>query len=215
MNTVTQQEQISVLMDGELTDAQLDEMLATYAEANGTSHWDVYHQIGDALRSDDLAIQMSSDFSERFRQKLDAEPVVLAPRAMMNAHFATTPEKKNTRWQSYIALTGVAAAIFAFVFAPQLNQLETHSPANVQLGMVTKPESQIQLASDLNVAAPVARSVSQDKAQIAANSGQTEMDMLRDPRIDSYLAAHQRFSPAMSSGAQYVTRANAITNSEK
>ena len=216
MNTVTQQEKISILMDGELADAELDDMLAAWAAEDSADDWDVYHQIGDVLRSDDLAMQLSTDFSERFRQKLAVEPVVFAPRNVVSAAFAISPAKKFSFGKSYIAMAGVAAAIFVFIFAPQLNQTETSLSPNMQLGRVTKPESAIQLASTPrpNEVAQLS-SATIDKTQISSNSGQVEMDMLRDPRIDSYLAAHQRFSPAMSGGAQYVTRANAMTNLEK
>ncbi len=37
--------------------------------------------------------------------------------------------------------------------------------------------------------------------------------MLRDPRIDDYLAAHQRFSPSVYSSAQYVRSAAFVSDS--
>jgi sigma-E factor negative regulatory protein RseA len=39
--------------------------------------------------------------------------------------------------------------------------------------------------------------------------------VLRDPRIDEYLLAHQRFSPSMFSTAQYARSATFATDSGK
>ncbi|MFD2272259.1 sigma-E factor negative regulatory protein [Undibacterium arcticum] len=59
------QEEISALADGELGAPQLDAVLSALRRPDQHVTWDIYHQIGDALRSDDLGIALSPDF---FRQ---------------------------------------------------------------------------------------------------------------------------------------------------
>jgi sigma-E factor negative regulatory protein RseA len=50
-------------------------------------------------------------------------------------------------------------------------------------------------------------------AVVSANA--PEGVVLRDPRIDEYLLAHQRFSPSVYSTAQYARSATFATDSNK
>lgn len=208
----TQKLSISSLLDGELSDAQLDSALASLGDAgnpDGRATWALYHQIGDVLRSDDLAVALSPDFSVRFSARLDAEPVLLAPKsrtaggALADAPVvAVSPRKQGIA--RYIAMTSMAlAASVAFFMAPQiLPMLDGHSNPALQMSKNESPRNLppagIQLAS--NVSAP--------ELSVQAEG---QIEMLRDPRLDSYLLAHQKFSPSMANSAQYVTRANAVT----
>jgi sigma-E factor negative regulatory protein RseA len=208
----TQNLSISSLLDGELSDAQLDSALASLGDAgkpDGRATWELYHQIGDVLRSDDLAIALSPDFSARFSALLDAEPVILAPKLRVVATplsdapvVAASSRKQGVA--RYIAMTSMAlAASVAFFMAPQiLPMLDGQSSPALRMSKAEAPRNLapagIQLASN----APVSEPSAQAEGQI---------EMLRDPRLDSYLLAHQKFSPSMTNGAQYVTRANAVT----
>ena len=74
---VGNKEQISSLMDGELTLAEQSALLRRLRDdQDAFDRWDTYHRIGEALRRDPLP-QM--DLSLRIRAALDAEPTVLAP----------------------------------------------------------------------------------------------------------------------------------------
>jgi sigma-E factor negative regulatory protein RseA len=210
----TQNLSISSLLDGELSDAQLDSALASLGDAgnpDGRATWELYHQIGDVLRSDDLAIALSPDFSARFSALLDAEPVVLAPKLRVVATpladapvLAASPRKQGIA--RYIAMTSMAlAASVAFFMAPQiLPMLDGQTSPALRMSKAEAPRNLapagIQLASNAPESAP------EPSAQ-----AEGQIEMLRDPRLDSYLLAHQKFSPSMSNGAQYVTRANAVT----
>src|SRR4051812_23919083 len=77
-NNMTQ-EQISALADGELDDSHVDAALAALRQGPGREAWDAYHQIGDVLRSDDMAVSLSPGFEARMAARLAAEPVILAP----------------------------------------------------------------------------------------------------------------------------------------
>ncbi|MES2103608.1 MAG: sigma-E factor negative regulatory protein [Pseudomonadota bacterium] len=213
----SKQEHISALLDGELSGQECDTVFAGLAGPEGKQAWDTYHQIGDVLRSDDLAVNLSAGFSSRFSALLDAEPVILAPKSkpaskpqlehpeMPAAANAAVMVKPRFSWNVAIASMAAAAAV-AFVMAPQVNTLFGNNPAaGVQLAKVNNgagmPAAQqggpVQLVADAS--APESQSRPSD-----------EPEMLRDPRIDSYLLAHQRFSPAISNAAQttqYAARA--------
>ena len=70
-------EYISAFADGELPDADLELALAALRETDGQQAWDLYHQIGDALRSEPGHAELSPDFSARLADRLAAEPAPL------------------------------------------------------------------------------------------------------------------------------------------
>jgi sigma-E factor negative regulatory protein RseA len=206
----TQFDNISAMLDGELSNAQWASALARLGEVNnheGKKTWETYHQIGDVLRSEDLAVTLSPGFSSRFSALLDAEPVVLAPKFNTESEPAVASNVvilKQPRLARYVAMTSMAAvAAVAFFMAPQIIPLlGTQSNS----GMVISKAEQankiqtngIQLASNSNI------------TELPAKPGE-QIEMLRDPRLDSYLMAHQKFSPSIGNGTQFVTRANAVS----
>ena len=70
-------EYISAFADGELSDADLELALAALREADGRQAWDLYHRIGDALRSEPGQAELSPGFAIRLADKLAAEPMPL------------------------------------------------------------------------------------------------------------------------------------------
>jgi sigma-E factor negative regulatory protein RseA len=101
--------QISALVDGELENTDADICLQQMKSDNDLREtWEIHHLIGDALRGQ-LGYQLGSSFKER----LLAEPTVLAPQRRESLH--------STRWYALSAAAGVAAvAIAAWVALPQL-----------------------------------------------------------------------------------------------
>ncbi|UCF75884.1 MAG: sigma-E factor negative regulatory protein [Betaproteobacteria bacterium] len=72
-------EPISALMDGELSESQMQQHLATLKEDPELLHsWDMFHLIGDVLRGERLLL--SGAFRRGIIEKLASEPTVLAPR---------------------------------------------------------------------------------------------------------------------------------------
>ncbi len=218
----TQYQSISSLLDGELNDTAFELTLASLGEAGnvgGRKTWEIYHQIGDVLRSDDLAMTLSPDFSSRLSALLDAEPVVMAPKS---AHVErlpdAVPELAGHRHSvkpgiaRYVATGSLAAAAaVAFFMAPQIMSLSGDQSGSggpngsiMQLTKAVQPGSGIGQLETIQVATAV------NGSDVSARSA-NQIEMLRDPRLDSYLLAHQKFSPSMASGAQYVTRANAVS----
>lgn len=73
-------EQISALMDGELSDRELSLVLKRMGQDPGVARrWQRYHMIRDALH-DTLPANLKFDLSDRVHEALRDEPVVLAPR---------------------------------------------------------------------------------------------------------------------------------------
>ncbi|MBC3906113.1 sigma-E factor negative regulatory protein [Undibacterium umbellatum] len=224
MNKSTNQhESISAMADGEMSDAQLDSLLASLNEADSKDAWEIYHQIGDVLRSEELAITFSADFSKRFSERLDAEPVILAPTAMQknNGQNDQGSHKKQKFLGTYAAVASMAAAaVFAFVMIPQIQSFQASPDAASQIISKAPVAGNVQLAKHaekpgVNTLA-VKEAVTQSPQSIdGSDKKPVEIDMLRDPRIDSYLLAHQRFSPAINNGAQYVTHANAVSSASE
>jgi sigma-E factor negative regulatory protein RseA len=205
-------EQISALTDGELTDPQADLALAALRQPEARADWEIYHQIGDVLRSDDMAVTMSSGFAARMAARLELEPAIVAPahapfssehaaigRAARISASVDMVSSRARRW----AVPGVIAAAVAsaaFIATPQLMVAMKGEPApSVNESMVAST-GMVQQTRISNTAT--------ETGQLAAASSTVSGEVvLRDPRIDDYLLAHQRFSPSMYSTAQFARSA--------
>jgi sigma-E factor negative regulatory protein RseA len=205
------QEQISALVDNELSDEHVNLALAALRQADGRDAWDVYHQIGDVLRSDEMAHEFSPDFTSRLMARLDAEPTVMAPQPK------PLPEQpplvavgggsgSGTAFRRFGAPTAMAAAVvLALIVSPQLAGLKGGIAKDTQLSQVVVPLGPDQSGALQKVAA-------QDITISAATQNGV---VLRDPKIDEYLLAHQRFSPAWNSSAQYARSATFASGANK
>ncbi len=191
MNTKNMiQEQISTFADGELDDSHIDVALGALRSVEGRDAWAAYHEIGDVLRSDDMAISMSSDFAARLMKRLDDEPTVIAPRSLnqtcdeqaqqgLATAIAGTGKKRFTL-QGMAAMAAVITLVITVV--PQI-MFDAPMPAAENI-VTTTPA--ILLEADNSIAA-----------------GGASEELLRDASIDEYLLAHQRLSPSIYSAAQY------------
>ncbi|MGZ3157655.1 MAG: sigma-E factor negative regulatory protein [Burkholderiaceae bacterium] len=193
------QERISELVDGELASSYLPVTFAALNSEDGQHTWDIYHQIGDVLRSDDMAISMSSDFAASFSARLEAEPTILAPGVGQDQKIQqekSTASSGATRAYKRISMQGIAVAatvvVFAFISAPQLM-------------VAIKGTSQGGQAATAMLAS----------GSISTSSNTQEGTVLRDPQIDQYLLAHQRFAPSAYSIAQYARPATFPIDSNK
>jgi sigma-E factor negative regulatory protein RseA len=193
------QEQISALADGELSSAYVDMALAALRQADGRDTWDVYHQIGDIMRSDDMALTMSSDFSARMLARLDAEPTIIAaPLAVtmqpseqiavgggQPIHIGVAGSRRSIKRFALPGMAAAAVAAAAFIISPQLAIVSVPTAAPAVVATAATP--QLALAS------------SAGDVRVMTHAG----EVLRDSRMDEYLSAHQRFSPSLYSAAQY------------
>jgi sigma-E factor negative regulatory protein RseA len=190
------QERISELVDGELPSGHLPVAFASLNSEDGRSTWDIYHQIGDVLRSDDMAISLSPNFAASFAARLEAEPTILTPVVGQAEQMGQSSIASNgiARVYKRFSIQGFAVAatvaVFAFISAPQLM-------------MAIKGEQQNSHVPNAMVAT--------SSTSIISNA-QQEGTVLRDPQIDQYLLAHQRFSPSAYSIAQYARPATFATD---
>lgn len=183
-------ERISAFADGECDDTHVDIVLAALRGEAGKADWEIYHQIGDVLRSDDMAVQMSPGFAASMAAKLDAEPIYVAP-VGNDAIAASNRAATARKWAVPGMIAATAAAVVAFVVTPQL---------------------MVALKGDQAAESPVVQvSASGSIAKVVA----PQSTVLRDERIDDYLLAHQRFSPSVFSSAQYVRSTTFAADSNK
>jgi sigma-E factor negative regulatory protein RseA len=171
---------VSDLVDGRLEGDALARRCADWAaDPQARRSWHAYHLIGDVLRSDDLATPAVGDaaFLAAVRQRLAAEPVVLAP-------VRQRRRAASLWWRPVVAAAGFVAVAGVVVVLRQADPGAAVSP---------------QLASRGGVL-PVGTLTALDAPRAApAASGQ----MLRDARVDEYLRAHREVlagSPAALPG---------------
>lgn len=198
-------EQISAFADGELHDEHVALALAATRGNEGKADWDIYHQIGDVLRSDDMAVKLSPEFAARFSARLDAEPTIVGPRAIdaktdcagaapqVNG-VTTIIDSKARRWALPSMAAAAAMAAVAFIATPQL-MVAMKGEAN-SVGTSVKLATEVESSGMVAASAP-------------------DGIVLRDPRIDDYLMAHQRISPSVYNSAQFARSANFAADSNR
>jgi sigma-E factor negative regulatory protein RseA len=213
-------ERLSALLDGELDPAAVGQACAHWREsAESRSTWHAYRLIGDVLRSDDLAGDPArdADFLRTLRARLATEPVVLAPQPLavepeaihapgVAAHALGETGTGARRWH-WMAPTAVAAGFVAVAGVLTLTRVAGEAPdraAGTDIARVAAPAS---------IAAPRAATGLISPAPIGAEpqtfvaSGQ----VIRDARLDRYLAAHKQFagSSALGVPSAYLRNATA------
>ncbi len=163
---------LSALVDGQ-ADAVLRGCQAWRDDAQARQTWHAYHLIGDVMRSDELATAPGRDeaFLARLRSRLADEPVVLAP-APLPAPARGAP----VRW---LMPAAVAAGFMVVAGALVLVRMGGPVPASTLAAA-----SAAQGGGVTQVSAPLAA------GPAVAVRGQ-DGKLIRDPRLDEYLRAHQ------------------------
>ncbi len=188
-------EQLSALADGELGEAAAAQACASWrGDADMRASWHTFHLIGDVLRSEDLAADPAHDagFLAALRLRLDAEPVVLAPRPIEYAAPVADREPRVVNGargarRSWMAASVVAAGFVAVAGVVAL----TRGPA------VLAPDATLAqgAAATGSVGASAPLSLSADPQVLVANG-----KLIRDVRLDRYLAAHKQFAGTSALG---------------
>jgi sigma-E factor negative regulatory protein RseA len=176
-------EQLSALADGELAGEELVQALQYAAQADGESTWQLYHLVGDVLRSPDLAKPAAPDFLARLRVELAKETPAARPdfRTQMNevvaAPMADSANASVFRWKMVAGVASLAAV--AAIGWTSLGALQGSGGATggaAQLALSAEPSSS-------STGSPVVAVADADGQQV----------MIRDPRLDELLAAHKQF----------------------
>ncbi len=174
---------LSSLMDGELA-AGGDDGSAAFAawrhDSEARASWHAYHLIGDVLRSDDLAADPARDerFLQALRTRLADEPVPLAPAPLPRAVL----EAADGEASAQVAAGSRRGWLMA--------------PAAVAAGFVVV--AGVLVASRLLSSEPAAVPV---LAAVPAGTTPASDTLVRDARLDRYLAAHRSLAnSAMAAG---------------
>ncbi len=69
-------ELLSAMVDGELRGEELEQALACAESAEGCASWELYHLVGDVLRSPDLAHHSQHNLLTGLRAQLAQEPAL-------------------------------------------------------------------------------------------------------------------------------------------
>ena len=172
-------ERMSAFVDGESLDelGNISQFLADLKNQD-RAQWSEYHLIGDALRSDDLAVSpaTSSAFMAAFTQRFESEAHVFAP-AALPAAAAKRQGVMRRRVMPAFAVAA-AAATLTWIVVPQLQGVDSRGGAQVA-SVSTDSMQRVAMAS---IPAATARPVL------------TEANIIRDASLDQYLEAHQQFS---------------------
>ena len=174
-----QREQLSALADGHLQGDELAQALAFAAGDEGHATWQLYHLVGDVLRSPDLAQPAHPTFMTRLKAELAKEPLPVRVEAPAQVAVVATPHREAAnaavfRWKMVAGVASLAAV--AVIGWTSLSALQSgpHATGGAQLA---------QSADRPVVAAPVVAVVDAEGQQV----------MIRDPRLDELLAAHKQF----------------------
>lgn len=181
-------ERLSALVDGELDRNDADRACDSWRDdAAARGSWHTYQLIGDVLRSDDLASDASHDasFLTTLRERLAAEPVVLAPMALPRVDEARGAEPSRPRfgWKMPAAL---AAGFVMVLGVTGLVRTDGNPGASLF--------AEASRGGVLPVGAPAS-----DSTRPGNGSA-----VIRDARLDRYLAAHRQFAGSSMLGASSV-----------
>jgi sigma-E factor negative regulatory protein RseA len=208
MNTdLMQREQLSALADGQLQGDELAQALEFAAQENGQSTWQLYHLVGDVLRSPELAQHQHGTRSMvmRVREQLAQEPLhgrlqETAPVVAQIAHPVTAVAANASvfRWKMAAGFASLAAV--AAIGWSSFAGLQGAGSSSAQLAAAS--------ASVPAAASVPAQSMAPPVVAVAGNEGQQVM--IRDPRLDELLAAHKQFgsTAALQMPAGFLRNAN-------
>lgn len=184
-------ETMSALADGQADAAAAVELWAGDPQAREA--WHTYHLIGDVLRSEDLAApaRRDADFLAALRQRLAAEPAIVAPMPRP----ALTVAAARRRWVAPVAVAAGFAAVAAVVvmtrtLAPAGEGAAVLAVAPAASGLVTG-QALVPVSAG-GAAAAIAGDL-----QLQVVDGK----LIRDARLDGYLRAHRGGSAAVPGSA--------------
>lgn len=200
-------ETLSALVDGEAAPEGVARACAAWrGDASARQTWHAYQLIGDVLRSDDLASAPARDeeFLKRLRARLADEPVVLAPQPVQAAQpVPMAAGRLARRWRA-----GAAVAAGFVAVAGVLVALQAPSPESAPA--VARAPSPVVPVAATTVASPAVADANGEHAALV-----TDGNVIRDARLDRYLAAHQRFAGASALGVPSSFLRSATTDGAK
>jgi sigma-E factor negative regulatory protein RseA len=192
-------ERLSAMVDGEAESGAVERLCAAWREQPATrAWWHAYHLIGDVLRSEDLSSNAKHDaeFLRAVRERLAKEPAVIAPAApakvpAVRATENATDGERSSRWRNWSASVAVAAGFVAVAGVLLVTQVPAPTPAPVLAG--ANDAGGIRNASG---PVPALAGAADAEPQSVVGSGK----VIRDARLEHYLAAHKQFAGSSALG---------------
>jgi len=202
-------EDLSALTDGELDATATARACSAWRDdVAARSTWHAYQLIGDVLRSDDLASNPTRDaaFLAALRDRLAAEPVVLAPEAPAAPVMPVRPQVaanagRLSRW-SWMAPSAVAAGFVLVAGALFVTRSPLPGGAVMDASMAS-----LGTAAPQGAVVPAMAASEIAEPQLAGINSRV---VVRDPRIERYLAAHQQFAGTSALGVPSGFLRNAV-----
>lgn len=179
-NKLPASDDLSALMDGELEASAVGRACGQWREStDARAQWHAYHLIGDALRSDDLSSKPAHDaaFLASFRKRLAQEPVVLAPTPSGQPAQAAAPRRA---WATPAAVAAGFVAVAGVLLVSQMSGGLSLQGA--------QPDARLAAAPVVQPAMVVSAAEPGDPPAVVLNG-----QLIRDARLDEYLAAHKKF----------------------
>ncbi|GKT22265.1 sigma-E factor negative regulatory protein [Acidovorax sp. SUPP3334] len=177
-------EHLSALADGQLRGQDFAQAVDHASSGDGVATWQMYHLIGDVLRSSELARPVDSTLIDRLRTQIEEErverPAMVAEAAVLKVAMqeavkpAVAANASVFRWKmaaGFASLAAVGAIGWTALVGIQSNN----------------QGGQMALVAPVT-AAPAVVAV----AEGGDTAAQTPV-MIRDPRLDELLAAHKQF----------------------
>ncbi len=181
-NNVNDREMLSALADGQLQGEAFETALAFSADdGEGRVTWQLYHLVGDVLRSPDLARPVDPAFMSRLRGQLELEPLhplstasrVSSDIQVVAPVFQEAANASVFRWKMVAGVASLAAV--AAIGWTSLSSIQGVGAPGPQLAVAPVGAG--------GQGAPVMAVADSDGQQV----------MIRDPRLDELLAAHKQF----------------------
>lgn len=169
-DAVRKAEMMSAMADGELGADEVPQGCRLWRDDHDArATWHAYHLIADVLRSDELtsAPRRDAAFLRAVRERLAAEPTVLAPHGAVQA--------RSRRWMISAAVAGSLAAVASVV---------------VISGGAPQGDGSATLASG-EARAPLMQRVGAAPAAASAQTLVIDGKLIRDARLDAYFDAHR------------------------
>ena len=145
---------ISAWMDGD-EQAPMPDVLKT---EQGKETWQLYHLIGDALRTPELALPPKTEFSSRVAQAIASEPTILAPHTLPSQENASWMRRYG--WPSFAMAAAVASVVWVArpFFVPEMvnpaGQIAVTTPSSVVASSIDPSSVQSYMSAHRQVSGP-------------------------------------------------------------
>ena len=195
-------ELLSALVDGELHGEELEQALACAESDEGFASWELYHLVGDVLRSPDLAHHNQHDLLSGLRVQLASEPLpgqVSAAQLQPSQLQQVAPAMEQTH-AAVVALHDPAANSAVFRWKVAASFATVAAVAALGWNLMGTPLG--------NQGMQLAEAGRHPQAQVLVATEQGEV--LRDPRLDELLASHQQYASraALQAPADFLRNAS-------